>query len=181
MNKLLLTLTICLCACANKPCEPLPNQWEQTRYKVDATARTDSGVALDGSLDPVQVDEIADWVDDCLSRLGPPTKEAQCAQHQPWKIDRSCTTIKTVPGVRSCTLPELWVLPDDAGDSCATWGKSTTAPDGTDCSHAPCHFAVATQDGGRTIVIPTQDPTTRLAEGFVRVATSCLYPWLDPG
>lgn len=180
-----------LAACASPPvpnlrpgCRALANQWEQTSYAVDASAlvTTRTGIAVDLS----RLDAVADGVDACLGEVDRSTvaPAAACAAHAPWRVERGCTTVVLVPGEESCTRPGTWLLPDSAGTACDTWSKPTTGPDGGDCSWARCRPAVATQDGGRTVVLPT-DPdgrwdVQRAAEGFVRVATSCAYPWSDP-
>lgn len=151
-----LVLLTAFAACAVPTDCPPFRMWEQSSYAVHADATTPSGLALDGDLDPARVDAVADAVDACLGDRG--------------HVERECTTVAARPGERACTR-DLWVLPDSAGTSCETYGK----PD-ADC---PCRWAVATQDGGRTVVVPTQEPYTRLAEGLVRAATRELYPWGD--
>ena len=178
MTRTVLTAAI-LYACAQVPTHA--PSWEQTSYDVRPSAWTASGIGLDGALDPVAVDAIADAVDACLAAVDVETvsPDAQCWEGSAWVLDRPLTVL-AVPGEPSCTRPGLWLLPDSAGDSCDQWGKPTLAPDGTDCSAAPCRWAVATQDGGRTVVVPEQGPYERMGEGFARVGSACLYPWSDP-
>jgi hypothetical protein len=173
---------VLLLGCAADTCPPLPSQWEQTGYSVEASATSPSGIAVDLS----RVDAVADSVDACLASVDRAaiSGAADCDVSATWRVDRDCTTVVLVPGEPSCTRPGTWLLPDRASPS-ACGGKTSAAPDGTDCSGSPCRWAVATQDGGRTIALPV-DPATgawsesRLAEGLVRVATSCRYPWSDP-
>lgn len=143
-------------------CGRLSAQWELTSYDAAAGDAHD----LDAFGD------IADEVESCLAGIDEPAPEAWCLwPRSEWAIERDCTTVLAVPGERACT-EDAWVLPDDAGGSCDEWGKPES-----DCA---CRWTVATQDSGRTIVVPAQDPTARLAEALVRVATGCLYAWLDP-
>lgn len=159
-------------ACAVTQPGHVPPQWEQTAYTARPTAWTASGIGLDGALDAGAVDALADAVDECLAAadVDAVADEARCWPESPWQLDRAQLTVVAVPGERACTV-DAWVLPDSAGDSCEQWGK----PD----SECPCRWAVATQDAGRTVVVPQQQPYERMGEGFARVASACLYPWSD--
>ena len=157
-------------------CQPLAAQWEETTYDVDRelAQHTPNGMLVIGELDGAELDAVADDVGRCLEDVEEVDPAARCLwQRRAWGLAPECTTVLAVRGERSCTAPDLRVLPDDARGSCDAWGKPA--------SRCACRWTVATQDGGRTVVLPAGAPATQAAEAFVRIATGCLYPWLDEG
>lgn len=152
-------------------CKPLAGQWEQTSYPLPRSALEDTTdslalVGMDGAAPPPagRTEATAEAVERCLERIPRGTPTPWCYARESWQLDRGCIVVLTVPGVESCTDAGP-LLPDLAPEASC---------DGKPPAPCPCRWRVATQDYGRTVVVPEGSSP---AEGLLRAATGCRYPW----